>query len=715
MSGSDARMLPPLSPGESGLRRASPDEQNRAERGCVRHDGSASFGSHASVIAPLTAQGQPFPAGGEGREADEAIPLDRKEPLHLQPRTAERASGVSRRALLGGAGAALLWPRGSRADADVPAPPTAPFVADLPARGRKIGATGGTIRTLIAKARDVRYLSVYGYTRLVGYDSDLTLRPDVLERVDVEGGRFTFTLRDGHRWSDGHPFTTEDFRYFWEDVANEKALSPEGPPAFFLVDGKPPQVEFLDPRTVRYSWDRPNPMFLPALAAPRDPLIYRPSHYLKPFHARYVGKDAADAKAKALKLRGWPAMHNRLDDNYELNNPDCPTLQAWVPRTRSPATRFRFERNRSYHRVDTAGTQLPYVDSIVMDVASQGLLVAKTNAGEADLMFRGLSMLDIPSLKEGEKAHRYRTSLWPVARGSEIALYPNLTTLDPVLRALNRDVRYRRALSLAIDRRTLNNTLLFGLGTEGNDTIVPESPLFSPELRTLHATYEPAQAARLLDAVGLDRRDGSGTRLMADGRPLEIVVESDGEAEMVLDALLLITEFWREVGIRLITKPQERTNLRRRSVGGLTVMVAAQGLDLAVPTAIMPPTELSPAQAEHYSWPLWSLNVESHGKSGQPCDVAEVRQLLDLDRRWRDTDDAGTQASIWRAMLANHADNTWVIGTVAGALQPVVGADRLINLPKRALYSWEPNAMIGVQRLDEMFFDSGADTRAEAR
>ncbi len=624
------------------------------------------------------------------------------------------AAGFSRRTLLAGLAAATALPRRALAE-DAPAPPATPFVADLAAKGRRLGKQGGTIRTLIAKARDVRYLSVYGYTRLIGYDASLTLRPDVLERVDVEGGRFTFTLRDGHRWSDGHPFTSEDFRYYWEDVANQKELSPEGPPAFFMVDGKPPQVEFPDARTVRYTWSRPNPMFLPALAAPRDPLIYRPAHYLKPYHPRYAGKDEAEAKAKTLKLRGWAALHNKLDDNYELMNPECPTLQGWVPRTRSPATRFSFERNRSYHRVDTAGTQLPYVDRIVMDVASTGLLVAKTNAGEADLMFRGLSMPDIPSLKEGEKSHRYRTNLWPVARGSELALYPNLTTVDPVWRALNRDVRYRHALSLATDRRTLNNTLLFGLGTEGNDTIIAESPLYSPEYRTLNASYDPGQANRLLDEAGLDKRDGSGIRLLSDGRPLEIVVESDGEASEILDGLTLIAEFWREVGIRLVTKPQERTNLRRRSIGGLTVMVAAQGLDLAVPTAIMPPTGLSPAQPDHYSWPRWSMNVDSRGRSGEACDMPEARRLLELDREWRSTDDAARQAAIWREMLMNHARNTWVIGTVAGALQPVVTADRLVNLPQKALYSWEPTALIGVQRLDEAFWDEAADKRAEAR
>nr|WP_238178718.1 ABC transporter substrate-binding protein [Methylobacterium dankookense] len=588
-------------------------------------------------------------------------------------------------------------------------------MVDLAARGRRLGQPGGAVRTLIAKARDVRYLSVCSYSRLVGYDADLALKPDVLEAVEVEGGRFTLRLRAGHRWSDGPPFTAEDFRYYWEDVANEHELSPGGPPDFLMLDGKPPAVSFPDARTVIYAWERPNPRFLPALAAPRDPLIYRPAHYLKAFHPRYAGREAAEALAKRERLRSWAALHNRMDDNFELNNPDCPTLQPWQPRTRAPATRFVFERNPHYHRVDTAGTQLPYLDSILMDVASTGLLVAKTNAGEADLMFRGLSMSDIPSLREGERAHRYRTHLWPLARGSELALYPNLTTLDPGWRALNRDPRYRHALSFAIDRRTLNNTLLFGLGTEGNDTIVPESPLFSPELRTLHATYDPDQANRLLDAAGLHKRDGSGMRLMPDGRPVEIVVESDGEASLILDGLLLITEFWREVGLRLVVKPQERTNLRRRSVGGMTVMVAAQGLDLAVPTAIMPPAELSPAQPDHYSWPRWSLNVESRGASGEPCDLPAVQALIDLDRQWRDTNDAERQAAIWRTMLRSHAENQWVIGTVAGALQPVVGADRLANLPDRALYSWDPTAMIGVQRLDEFFWDSEAERRVEAR
>ncbi|WP_128566156.1 ABC transporter substrate-binding protein [Methylobacterium crusticola] len=585
--------------------------------------------------------------------------------------------------------------------------PREPLVVDLAAQGRQVGRPGGEIATLVGRARDIRYISTYSYTRLVGYDAQLTLRPDLLARFESEGDKvFTFTLREGHRWSDGQPFTAEDFRYWWEDVATNKDLSPAGPPEFMMVDGRLPRFEVLDPARVRFTWDAPNPRFLPELASPRDPFIYRPAHYLKRVHARYAAKADLDAAAKQQKLKGWAALHNRLDAMFEQSNPDLPTLQPWRVTNIAPATRFVFVRNPYYHRVDAQGQQLPYVDRVHMDVAASGLLAAKANAGEADLLFRGLNMEDIPILREGERAKGYRTHLWPTARGSELALYPNLTATDPAWRKLNRDVRFRRALSLAIDRRTLNNALLFGLGTEGNDTVVEGSPLYRPEYRTLHAAYDPAEASRLLDAIGLDQRNGAGIRLMPDGRELEIVVETDGESSMLTDGLTLVAEFWREVGVKLFVKPQDRTVLRNRAYAGATVMVAAQGLDLAMPTAEMPPDELAPVHQDTYAWPKWGQYVETKGREGEPCDVPEARALIDLNGQWMATGDAEVQARVWAEMLKNRAENQWVIGTVSGALQPVVARNRLLNVPDRATYSWKPTALIGVYRMDEFFWGS---------
>jgi peptide/nickel transport system substrate-binding protein len=594
--------------------------------------------------------------------------------------------------------------------------PRAPIVVDLIGRGREIGRPGGEAVTLVARARDIRYLTANAYTRLVGYNEKLELQPDLLERIENDGDRvFTFVLREGHRWSDGAPFTAEDFRYFWEDIAQNRDLSPAGVPDFMMVGGEPPRFEILDARTIRFSWPKPNPRFLPQLAGARDPFVYRPAQYLKRFHAKYADKAQLEEAAKKQKLKSWAALHNRLDDMNEQTNPDLPTLQPWRVTNAAPATRFVFERNPFYHRVDKQGQQLPYIDRIVMDVAAGGLMAAKANAGETDLLVRGLAMHDVPVLKEGEEAKGYKTLLWPNARGSELALYPNLTVADPVWRALNRDLRFRRALSLGIDRKTLNNALLFGLGTQGNNTIREESPLFSAELRTRNAAYDPGEASRLLDEIGLTKRNGAGTRLLPDGRELEIIVETDGEGALVVDGLTLIAEFWREIGVKLFVKPQDRAILRNRAYAGLTVMIAAQGLDNAVPTAIMPPAELAPLRQDHYAWSKWGQFVETRGKAGEACDIPEANRLVELYESWLATANADEQARIWREMLANHADNLWSIGTVGGALQPLVVKDGLKNVPARALYSWEPTSMLGIYRMDEFFWDKKPGREARAR
>ncbi len=120
---------------------------------------------------------------------------------------------------------------------------------------------------LVAATRDTRLMTVYSYTRLIVYDDKFKLHADILESYEVKEGReFTLKLRAGHKWSDGHPFTTEDFRFFWEDVANNKDLSPNGPSVELLVDGQPPKVEIIDEVTIRYSWDKPNPDFIESQA-----------------------------------------------------------------------------------------------------------------------------------------------------------------------------------------------------------------------------------------------------------------------------------------------------------------------------------------------------------------------------------------------------------------------------------------------------------------
>src|SRR5476649_871654 len=163
--------------------------------------------------------------------------------------------------------------------------PTDPSIVDVFYGGEGPGRNGGDCNMLIANARDTRLMTLYSNARLIVYDDKLKLHPDILSSYEAKDGReFTLKLRAGHKWSDGHPFTTEDFRYFWEDIANNEELSPFGPPVELLVDGKMPKVDIIDEWTIRYMWDKPNPYFIESQARSAPLFLFRPAHYLKKFH-----------------------------------------------------------------------------------------------------------------------------------------------------------------------------------------------------------------------------------------------------------------------------------------------------------------------------------------------------------------------------------------------------------------------------------------------
>ena len=564
---------------------------------------------------------------------------------------------------------------------------------------RQIGQQGGDLRTMIARSRDIRLLNVMGYTRLVVYNEQYKIVPDLVESFDVKDGRiFTFHLRPGHKWSDGQPFTSEDFRYYWEDVANNKQLNPTGVPIDLLVDGEAPKVTFPDALTVRYEWSKPNPNFLPRLAGTAPLYIYRPAHYLKKYHIKYADPDVLKREVAESKRPNWASLHNKLDNMYEEDNPDLPTLDPWIITTRPPAIRFVAERNPYFHRVDSAGHQLPYLDRVIFTLADAKLIPAKAGSGEADLQFRNIDFNNFTFLKENEKRAGYKTLLWRTAKGSHFALFPNLNCNDPVWRKLLRDVRFRHALSLGIDRQAINESLFFGLGIESNNTVLPKSPLFKPEYQTANATFDPAAANKLLDQMGLTKRNDDGTRLMPDGRPIEIIVETAGEDTEQTDILELIGENWAKLGIKLFSKPSQRDVVRNRIFSGEAIMSVWTGLEDGLANADTNPEELAPTSQYQLEWPKWGQYHETHGMAGEPIDMPVAKQLYDLYEAWMNTADEGERTRIWQKMLQINAEETFTIGVVSGVFQPIVINKRLMNVPKDGVFNWDPGAFVGIYR-----------------
>ncbi|MEW2912926.1 ABC transporter substrate-binding protein [Leisingera sp. JC11] len=589
--------------------------------------------------------------------------------------------------------------------------PEVPLVVDLASKGREFGIQGGTLNTMVTRSKDIRQMVVYGYARLAGYDEKYQLKPDILLGYENEGNRrYTLQLRPGHRWSNGDPFTSDDFRYWWEDVANNELLSPAGPPDFLRVMGNLPRVSFPDETTVIYEWDDPNPSFLHMLAQARPPFIYRPAKYLKQFHADYADAEVLEEEVDYARVKSWAALHNKYDNMYKFDNHELPTLQPWINASPGKKIRHQFVRNPYYHRIDSRGVQLPYIDTVEMEIVTAGLVAAKSNAGEADLQARGLDFRDIPILRKGEKDNSgYMTYLWGNGAASQIAIYPNLNTKDPLWREILRDVRVRRALSLAINRRAINRALYFNLAKPGAMTVLEQSELFDPALRDAWARFDPEQANRLLDEAGLTEKDGYGIRYLPDGRLMELIVETAGERQEVENALQIIADDWRDVGVKLIMRPLDRDILRNRVFSGSSMASAWFGWDNGLPQSYTSPVYLAPTDQVFLSWPKWGQYYQTGGSAGEPPDMEPAKKLLSLLQDWDMATTKAGRIAAWRAMLQIHAEQVYAIGVVAAAPQPVVVSKRLRNVPEQAIWAWDPGAHFGVYRPDEFFFEDGLD------
>jgi peptide/nickel transport system substrate-binding protein len=324
-----------------------------------------------------------------------------------------------------------------------------------------------------------------------------------------------------------------------------------------------------------------------------------------------------------------------------------------------------------------------------------------------DLQVRYLRFDNYTFLKQGEERNRYHVYLWEKALGTQIALYPNLNAQDPEWRKLMRDVRFRRALSLGINRHEVNEVVYFGLGKESGNTVLQRSPLFRPEFRTAWTQFDIKRANALLDAIGLTQRGDNGVRLLPDGRPMELVVDTAGESTEETDVLELIRDSWRQLGIALFSRPSQREVFRKRVFSGMSVMSVWSGLNNGIATPDMSPAELAPTTQEQLQWPMWGQYYEQNRRGGEVPSLPEVEELVRLNDAWGSTSDTAERERIWLRMLAIQADQVYTIGVVARSLQPVVVSDELRNVPKEGVYSWDPGAYFGMYHPDTFWIDQG--------
>jgi len=483
---------------------------------------------------------------------------------------------------------------------------------------------------------------------------------------------YTFRLRRGVKWSDGTPYTSDDFLFWWELCLDDRHFYT--PPYWAQSQGEAMEVETPDAYTIRMTFAAPNYFLAINLASGFwwNEQYNIPKHYMSQFHPDY------SAEYDDFVTFG------ELD--YTHNNPDRPTLAPWrLARVDEASTRIVYERNPYYWAVDTAGRQLPYIDRIQSTfVQTAEVLLLKAMAGEIDCQFRMIDVADAALLLQFADAGGYELRRWETAAGTDPGVLINWSHEDPEMRRLLRDKRFRRALSYAIDRDRINQVAWHGVGTPQQGTISRESWHFADaegqklfdEWAQAHAAHDPDKARGLLEDMGFAELNDRGYRLWPDGRELRLILDS-ADTGRENDVAVLIAENWEAVGIRttIHTPPgAERTN--RHSLGTFTVsMRGASEMDV-----FTYPDWVFPTRPQYWH-PKVGKWYETRGEEGE-APTGPVRELVDLYEACKAEPDLDRRHGIVREAVRIHIDEgPFYIGTCAALPALVVVKHEFANVP----------------------------------
>ncbi len=534
--------------------------------------------------------------------------------------------------------------------------------------------------------------------KLLTIDTDLaTIIPNVAQAFEVSDDQTTFTihLREGHKWSDGEPFTTEDFRFYFEDVLGNSDLTPS-PGGPWAVSGVLPQFEVIDETTVRYTYAEPRPTLTIALGSEVGNRGFRPAHYFKQFHLGY--NEDANALAEELGYEDWVQMFNARMSPYNFTwnlgselDPYAPTLNTFVFVSEDSFGNKLYERNPYFFKVDIEGNQLPYTDTLrrilVEDLQVQDL---KAIAGEYSHYGWG-TLLSFPTYRENEEAGNYRTALAEYSRGNEYSIMFNFTTENLPLREIFWDKRFRQAMSVAINRDEINELVYFGLANASQNSPVPSSVFFEEWMPTHYAQYDPDLANQLLDEMGLDQRDADGFRLRPDGETLFLNFQVSVPEDSWQKIGELVTSYWNEVGVKTSYK-LIATDLYRELRDGNQVDMAAWGTDmLDIGETANGLANLRPhwgARASGHLWREWLQEADKRAEepSDEPMPGVEPPQEIKdlwaageafLSTAYGSDEWLETGKEFYRLSM----DGLYQIGTIQRPPQPLLFRNNLKNTP----------------------------------
>lgn len=503
--------------------------------------------------------------------------------------------------------------------------------------------------------------------------------PNTIRRFErnADGTEWTFHLREGMRWSDGVLHTADDYLFTMNDFFLNKELNPN-PPEDLQHDGSVGRIEKIDDLTVRFHFVKPWDLTRMSPWSAFNWNQPRPAHFYKQWHADYADPEALEDVVRERGVEDWKQLFNpRAAATDELHG--RPTLNPWTMVQGPPKTPTLYERNPYFWQIDEMGQQLPYLELIRYETLSEEVVQLKAIAGE--ITWSGIPLRLFPEAKSQEDAGKIRVILGDPGEGlSQNQIEFNLTVNDPIKRQVFQDKRFRFAVSYALDRELINETLHMGLAEPKQVAPLKTSPFYHQALETTAIELDRDRANALLDEIGMDQRDSDGFRLGPDGKPFQvnfIAAEFDVPfGELAMDSM-------EKVGLK--------TSLRVVEVPAMFEIRPANEYDAAFiwnwanqdSMVISGPGHFAAGTLINLSgfwsgqWHYWYLSDGVEGE--EPPDI--LKEAMGYFEKAQATLDVDEQKLWFTKVLDIAADNLWVIGSTSVPPSVTVIDTRLVNMP----------------------------------
>jgi peptide/nickel transport system substrate-binding protein len=511
------------------------------------------------------------------------------------------------------------------------------------------------------------------------------------------------------KWSDGMPYTTEDWRFYIEDILFNDELTPGNPGGssngWLPLDGAEDfQIEVIDEYTITFKFAQPVGTLLLQLAQWQGAhFSSRPAHFLKQFHADYNPDIQALVDAED-GVEDWIGLFGKYADQaVEVNifpqNPDMleydekPSLSPWIlVEPMGTGTSLRMERNPYYWKVDTEGNQLPYIDTFVgiQYQDNESRTFAMLN-GDIDYMKDAPGedrILFFDALDEGRPI-KINAKMNDAGTTNTVML--NLNVSDPVLQEIFRNKDFRIGLSHAINREEIIEIMHFGQGVPAQVGPLDESPLFNEQLSYQFTEYDVALANEYLDKVVPDK-DADGYRLRPDGTRLSFVISIDNTSSFTSSYTPvgeLVAGYWQAVGVDAVVNAMAADQWSQNFLDNNMQAVIWTGEGGAGLNSILDPRYVVPG--EYHG--LWANGTHAW-RSNNPDATVKIEltgEFAEQRARYENVlvqPSQEAQIAAMQEVIQVAADEFWVMGISrpGAGYQPY--HERLANLPEVWVTGW---------------------------